>query len=262
MRRAFRPGAERLEAHTLLSGIPWTVAAPLPPPAATAPVPVGVEMAVTTDKSVYQAGEPVHMTLTETNRGSGDVTIYDGPSTHGFVVTQNGAVVWRSNSGFQAMWVRSITLHPGESFTVSATWDGHPSLPMGGEDTGVTLTGTFQVSNQARQGGATARRPPSPSSPPRPPRSRDRPRPPHPPHPRSPRPRPGRTGRRSGPGRSAGGGRQRPGWPGSAGCRTRARPGPGAGRRSSPDLFLGPAFRAIPASRSADEKGTEARLAW
>lgn len=156
MRRAFRPGAERLEAHTLLSGIPWTVAAPLPPPAATAPVPVGVEMAVTTDKSVYQAGEPVHMTLTETNRGSGDVTIYDGPSTHGFVVTQNGAVVWRSNSGFQAMWVRSITLHPGESFTVSATWDGHPSLPMGGEDTGVTLTGTFQVSNQARQGGATA----------------------------------------------------------------------------------------------------------
>src|SRR5207302_3126647 len=58
MRPKFRPGVEQLEAQTLPSGLL---------PAVATPTPVPVTLALTTDQAVYQAGQPVHMTLTETN---------------------------------------------------------------------------------------------------------------------------------------------------------------------------------------------------
>lgn len=135
MRRAFHPNVEGLESHTLLSGL-------------------GVSLTLTTDQATYTAGQPVHMTLTETNTTDHEINIVDAPSSHGFLVRQNGAVVWQSNNWIEPMYARLVTLAPGQSFTLQATWDGHPSLPMGGEDTGKTVTGALQVDSQVRQDGA------------------------------------------------------------------------------------------------------------
>jgi hypothetical protein len=145
MRPRFRPTIEPLEAQTLPSGV-------LPAVAPVSPAPV--TLTLTTDKAEYQSGQPVHMTLTETNTSGHQVTITDGPSVDGFYVTQKGATVWRSNAGAQPMFLRVVDLLPGQSYTLSATWDGHSNDPSGSD--GPLLTGTFQVHSQVSFNGAEA----------------------------------------------------------------------------------------------------------
>jgi hypothetical protein len=76
MSRETRPRVEGLENKALLSGL---------------------SVSLTTDKSSYQAGQPISMTLTETNMSNQPITVEDGPSTDGFFVTHDGVTVWSSN---------------------------------------------------------------------------------------------------------------------------------------------------------------------
>lgn len=79
-------------------------------------------------------------TLTATNETRHNVTVWLGPNTDAFSVTQCGKVVWRSNSGVQALYVTAKLLDPGESLALTANRKA-------------TTTGTFVVSNDlARQG--------------------------------------------------------------------------------------------------------------
>ena len=56
-------------------------------------------VSLTTDHSLYQRGQPVVITLTETNISSHDLTVL-GPIIDGrFSITHNGAPVWISNKG-------------------------------------------------------------------------------------------------------------------------------------------------------------------
>jgi hypothetical protein len=146
MRHEFRPTTERLESFALLSTVPAVVS----PPPVMAPQ---ITLTLTTDKPVYNPGDVVHMTVSETNNTNHDITIADGPSLHEFEVTQNGAVVWRSSPGFQPLFLRMVTLHPGQSLKFSATWNGRPNDGLG-NTTGPALTGSFQVKSTVRQGGA------------------------------------------------------------------------------------------------------------
>src|SRR5262249_10889411 len=82
---------------------------------------------LTTDKSVYQAGELIRMTFTETNTTQQAIGINAGPSNDGFNVTQNGQKVWQSNTGPPSLHPTVLILKPGRSLTFSATWDGIPN---------------------------------------------------------------------------------------------------------------------------------------
>jgi len=140
MRHAVRPAVEVLESHLLLTGT-----------AAVAPV----ALTLATDQTSYAVGQPVHMTLTETNVSNHDVQVASGPATDGFFVTQGGVTIWRSNAPTPLIPSRLVTLHPGMSFTVSATWDGHPNDALGRESSAYP-TGTFLVHSQANAYGAAA----------------------------------------------------------------------------------------------------------
>lgn len=112
----------------------------------------GLTETLTTDKPVYQVGEPVKMTLTETNTSDHDVQLAEGAVNDGFFVAQNGATVWFSNTGAQPASIALIDLHPGESHTIQATWDGHPNNnvinnPLESESP-ATPTGTFEIHSQ------------------------------------------------------------------------------------------------------------------
>jgi hypothetical protein len=141
MNRSRRVAVEPLEGRALLSA-----RRPVAPHAAQ--VAVGslsqdLKIVLSTDHQVYHQGQPVVMTLTETNVTTHAVSVALGPSTDGFYVTQDGREVWASNAGPQPMFLLLKTIKPGASLTLSATWDGHGNLgPQG------TPTGTLVVHSQ------------------------------------------------------------------------------------------------------------------
>jgi hypothetical protein len=82
MRRHVRPGVEGLESRALLA----------------ANTSAALAMTLTTDRSAYVAGQPIKITLTETNTSGHTLTFADGPSLDGFTVTKGAATIWRSNA--------------------------------------------------------------------------------------------------------------------------------------------------------------------
>ena len=119
---------------------------PVSPPVPPVSPPVGSELAITltTNQSSYTVGQLVQMTLTATNDSNHDVTIWVGPNTNVFTITQNGQIVWRSNSGPPSLRPTvAKVLHPGDSLTLAADWTA-------------TETGTFVVSNQIDPQGPVA----------------------------------------------------------------------------------------------------------
>jgi hypothetical protein len=56
-----------------------------------APSPDELATSVTTDQSVYQLGQPIQLTFTETNVGTAPVQVWEGPSS--FNITQNGTQI-------------------------------------------------------------------------------------------------------------------------------------------------------------------------
>ncbi len=141
MKRSTNPAVETLEGKNLLTA-----------PAAVAPLVAAVEQGLvvklTTDHMVYHLGQPVVMTLTETNTSQHNITIGLGPSVDGFFVTQNGKEVWASNTGPQPQYILLKTLKPGGSVKLSATWNGHSNVGPASTPTG-TLVVHSQVAGAA-----------------------------------------------------------------------------------------------------------------
>jgi hypothetical protein len=131
MRRAFRPSAERLEAHVVLSSLATAMPMATVPAAAVSPT----TESLTTDKSVYRPGQPVHMTLSVTNTSDADLSIAEMRHGGGFSASHNFSTVWRSDRGRLA--VTSLTLAPGQTHTVTATWNGRSH--------GARATGDFMI---------------------------------------------------------------------------------------------------------------------
>lgn len=132
MARKFGLSVEDLERRTLLSGIAYSLA---------------------TDHSVYQAGQPIQITFTETNTGSQPVTVSLSPTD--FTVSEQSPVfdgpVWESNPENDGKPPTSVTLQPGQSVSQSAAWDGtvtRPAIQQGTTTSyAVNQFGTFTVSN-------------------------------------------------------------------------------------------------------------------
>jgi hypothetical protein len=108
----------------------------LPPQSAQDEMALAVSL--TTDHSVYHRGQPVVITLTETNISSHDLTVL-GPIIDGrFSITHNGAPVWISNKGPLPLFpIAPETLKPGQSITLQATWNGRSNVGPPTEPTGV-----------------------------------------------------------------------------------------------------------------------------
>jgi hypothetical protein len=95
---------------------------------------------VTTDQPSYQVGQPVRMTVTETNVTNHDVTVAEGCGINDFWVMQDGAELWRkSRDGPQPLCPIFLggVLHAHESRSFNALWDGHTDEGPPGTPTGV-----------------------------------------------------------------------------------------------------------------------------
>ena len=114
-----RPNVEPLEGRALLSDLAVTV---------------------TTDQPSYQVGQPVHITVTETNATNHDVTVAEGCGINDFWVTQNSTELWRkSKDGPQPLCPIFLggVLHAHQSRSFDALWDGHTDEGPPGTPTGV-----------------------------------------------------------------------------------------------------------------------------
>jgi hypothetical protein len=140
MRPSRQLAFEPLEEKTLLSPLPLPIALGSPP--ILAPLSQGLQVTLTTDHRVYRPGQPIVITLTETNSSQHEVNVVEGPSTSGFVSTRNRRRVWASNAGIQPMFVTSQSLQPGQSITLSATWNGLSNLGAGVPVIGRVVIGT------------------------------------------------------------------------------------------------------------------------
>ncbi len=140
MRRSRRLVLETLEGKVLLSASATPIA-PVSPPI-IAPVSQGLVVKLSTDHQVYRRGQPVVITLTETNTSQHDITVTSGPSVDGFFVTHNGRKVWASNAGVQPMFILVRTLAPGQSITQSATWNGQSNIGPSSTPTGHLVVGS------------------------------------------------------------------------------------------------------------------------
>jgi len=140
MRRSRSLVLETLEGKVLLSAIATPIA-PVSPPI-IAPVSQGLVVKLSTDHQVYRRGQPVVITLTETNTSQHDITVTSGPSVDGFFVTHNGRKVWASNAGVQPMFILVRTLAPGQSITQSATWTGQSNIGPSSTPTGHLVVGS------------------------------------------------------------------------------------------------------------------------
>jgi hypothetical protein len=134
MPHVFRPAAERLEAHVLLSS---TAVA-----AVAAPTSAIVET-LTTDQTIYKVGRPIHITLTETNTTNNTITSPSVAGLDSFTASQDFKDVWKSKGSKLA--APSFTLQPGQTHTITVTWNGHANV--GSHSRSKPLTGTFEIDN-------------------------------------------------------------------------------------------------------------------
>ncbi len=92
---------------------------------AAAATPLDLSLKLTTDKTVYAAGQPVKITLTATNRAgsTADLLFGSGQSFDLFVIDAHRQAVWRWAKGMVfTMAVRHVSLPPGQSLKFSAAW--------------------------------------------------------------------------------------------------------------------------------------------
>ena len=128
MRRITCPSVEVLEGKSLLSTVPG----------------YGLSVSLTATPETTSTGTQVVFNLTETNVTSHEVTVVEGPSNNGFIVSQNRTPVWQSNAGVQPQYLKVDMLQPGQSLTLQSTWNGQANLLPGDP----SVTGTFTVVNE------------------------------------------------------------------------------------------------------------------
>src|SRR5260370_627339 len=109
MKRQLRPSVEALESKALLSHFGVGSATNYHHVAharklGSAPVGSALTISLTTNKSSYSVGQVVEMSLTATNDTKHNVTVWVGPNTNVFSITQNGQIIWQSNSGPQPLY--------------------------------------------------------------------------------------------------------------------------------------------------------------
>jgi hypothetical protein len=142
MHHAFRPSAERLEDHVLLSSTAALTFAPSGSP---------IVETLTTDKTVYKVGQPIRITLTETNTTNSTVVSPNVRGLDSFAASQDLKDVWKSKGANRA--APSYTLQPGQTHTISVTWNGHANV--GSRSRSTPLTGTFEIDNTLANNSAT-----------------------------------------------------------------------------------------------------------
>ncbi len=138
MRRSARLAVESLEGKALLSGAVVTAS--------------GLSESLTATPSRTTAGTSIVLTFTETNVTDHDISVTLAQSTDGFVASKGGRPVWTSNPGVQPGIVTVETLKPGQSLTLSETWDGVSNTSAGGP----ALKGRFVIHNELAPDGPTA----------------------------------------------------------------------------------------------------------
>ncbi len=140
MRRSRSLVLESLEGKVLLTAVTTPmVPAPLP---MISPAGQGLVAKLTADHQVYRRGEPVVITLTETNTSQQAINVEEGPSLNGVFVTHDGRKIWASSTGVQPMFVVLKTLEPGQSFSQSVTWNGRPTTGSAWAATGHLVVGS------------------------------------------------------------------------------------------------------------------------
>jgi hypothetical protein len=135
IRYVFRPSAELLPAHVLLSSVAPAAASQI----SGSPI---VET-LATDKTVYKVGQPIKITLTETNTTNADVVSPNMTEHGGFTASRKFKDVWESKRAKPT--AATFTLQPGETHTVTVTWNGRPNV--GALPRSAPVTGTFQIDN-------------------------------------------------------------------------------------------------------------------
>ena len=113
----------------------------------------GLSFSLTTDKPVYDVGQTVTITLTETNTGDQPLTVPVVPTE--FTVRGSDGSFWQSNPTNAGQPPTSVTLQPGQSISQSATWDGTTPSTLFGSQYTLTDWGTFQVSSSTGPQGLT-----------------------------------------------------------------------------------------------------------
>ena len=104
----------------------------------TSPISAKPKLTVTASKAVDKVGQPVRLTITETNTGSQPigVMVY-GPES--VTVSRNGKAVWRSP--VLPVPLIMMLLQPGQSRTLQAVWPGTFNINKGQPHTGMfTIT--------------------------------------------------------------------------------------------------------------------------
>ncbi|MBX6313471.1 MAG: hypothetical protein IRY99_11230 [Isosphaeraceae bacterium] len=142
MRPQFRPDLESFEARTLLSRMPWAGVLATPalirlqaPPQAQSPLVV----MVTTDRRAYRIGQPVQITVTETNTSDQPVTVLVGCQILKASVSNTGGAIWVFRDLRLCPTGRGV-LEAGQSRQFVLVWNGQPNIP-GGE----VLPGRYRV---------------------------------------------------------------------------------------------------------------------
>jgi hypothetical protein len=136
MIRRRSPLIEELEGRTLLSSLQYTL---------------------TSDRSVYQVGQPINLVFTETNTSNQAVTADVSPVD--FTISQSGASVWESNPANNNQPPTSESLLPGQSVSQSVSWNGTGTFSSGGgfqRPRPINFFGTFVVTNPNAPPGLTA----------------------------------------------------------------------------------------------------------
>ena len=81
---------------------------------------------LTTDKTIYKVGQPIHITLTETNTTNATIV---SPSVTGLDEFHRepelqGRLEVEGGKAGRA----SFTLQPGQTHTITVTWNGHANV--------------------------------------------------------------------------------------------------------------------------------------
>ena len=113
---------------------------------------------------MYQLGQPIKLTFTETNTGSQPESVRIGPNA--FEVKQNGTEVWNSTNSSSTSASQSWeTLQPGLSYSQSVTWNGPVQLAPTESQTSATFVASDLLDPDNSSASFTIVAPTDPTSP-------------------------------------------------------------------------------------------------